>query len=96
MASIRTLSALLLRTFRASGRTKLDLQEAAGLNPRTLSHVLEGSRDYKVSTLLAVAERLGLEVVLVPKGAAGALSADSVEAPPSIQTRVRAALDKGE
>lgn len=45
---------------------KMQLAADAGVTYRTLSHVLGGERDFKVSTLLAVADRLGLELVLVP------------------------------
>lgn len=48
---------------------KLQLASDAGITYRTLSHVLGGEQDFKVSTLLAVADRLGLEFVLVPKEA---------------------------
>lgn len=48
---------------------KLQLAADAGVTYRTLSHVLSGEQDFKVSTLMAVADRLGLELVLVPKEA---------------------------
>lgn len=56
---------------RASKRKygKLQLAADAGVTYRTLSHVLSGEQDFKVSTLMAVADRLGLELVLVPKEA---------------------------
>lgn len=48
---------------------KMQLAADAGITYRTLSHVLSGEHDFKVSTLMAVADRLGLELVLVPKEA---------------------------
>lgn len=48
---------------------KMQLAADAGVTYRTLSHVLSGEQDFKVSTLMAVADRLGLELVLVPKEA---------------------------
>ena len=46
---------------------KMQLAADAGVTYRTLSHVLGGEHDFKVSTLMAVAGRLGLELVLEPK-----------------------------
>lgn len=56
---------------RASKRRygKMQLAADAGVTYRTLSHVLSGDQEFKVSTLMAVADRLGLELVLVPKEA---------------------------
>lgn len=48
---------------------KMQLAADAGVTYRTLSHVLGGEQDFKVSTLMAVADRLGLELMLVPKEA---------------------------
>jgi DNA-binding phage protein len=42
---------------------KMQLAADAGVTYRTLSHVLSGEQDFKVSTLMAVADRLGLELV---------------------------------
>lgn len=71
---------------------KLRLAEDSGVTYRTLQHVLSGTQDYKVSTLMAVADRLGLELVLVPKEAARGM-ADAVPAP-EVRSRVQAALDR--
>lgn len=56
---------------RASTRrySKMQLAADAGVTYRTLSHMLGGEQDFKVSTLMAVADRLGLELVLMPKEA---------------------------
>lgn len=48
---------------------KMQLAADAGVTYRTLNHVLSGEQDFKVSTLMAVADRLGLELMLVPKEA---------------------------
>ncbi len=58
-----------------------------------MTNVLGGQQDFKLSTLLALADRLGLELLLVPKGAASAMGAGDV-APPLVKSRVQAALDK--
>ncbi len=69
------------------------LREQAGISQRTLTKVLSGHEDFKVSTLLALADRLGLELVLVPKEAAQAVSAGSVTKP-VVKSRVQGALDR--
>lgn len=71
---------------------KVKLAADAGVNFRTLQHVLTGSQDYKVSTLIAVADRLGLELVLVPKDAARAMVTENPA--PEVQSRVQAALER--
>lgn len=73
--------------------TQQELREAAGLSKQTLTHVLNAQRDYKVSTLFALADRLGLELVLVPKEAAAGLQAGQPTAP-AVTTAVAAALEK--
>lgn len=70
---------------------KLKLASDSGITYRTLNHVLTGAQDYKVSTLLAVADRLGLELKLVPKEASS-LFADSLSEPARAPTRVSGAL----
>jgi len=50
------------------------LGQSAGVSRRTMGHVLCGERDFKVSTLMSVADALGLELVLVPKGVPQAVS----------------------
>lgn len=73
--------------------TQADLKTRAGISQRTLTNVLSGQEDFKVSTLMAVADRLGLELLLVPKGAAGAFEGADGNAPP-IRSRVEAALER--
>ncbi|OWT71473.1 hypothetical protein CEY04_23955 [Achromobacter sp. HZ28] len=68
------------------------LREKAGIAKQTMTNVMSGREDYKVSTLLAVAGRLGLELVLVPKDASPGLLAAQVKAP-AVKSRVAAALE---
>jgi len=69
------------------------LRSSAGISKRTLTNVLSGEHDFKVTTLFAIADRLGLELLLVPKGAASGLTSGD---PPSplVKTRVQAALER--
>jgi transcriptional regulator with XRE-family HTH domain len=95
MRTLTDIAAALGAQFARVDLGKLKLAEDAGITYRTLSHVLGGAQDYKVSTLLAVADRLGLELVLLPKAAAAALAPpDSEVREPEVQSRVRAALDR--
>ena len=91
--TLQRLADLLRRQLQLSGLSQQRLRMAAGISKQTLTNVLSGSADYKVTTLLAVAEKLGLEVVLVPKGAAEAVHAE-LAAPPAVKSRVQAALEQ--
>ena len=87
MNSIAEISAVLRA---ALGRTKVSQQElrtSAGVSRQTLANVLKGTVDFKLSTLLGIADRLGLELVLVPKGAGRGL-AGSPESAPVVETLV--------
>jgi transcriptional regulator with XRE-family HTH domain len=50
--------------------TQDTIGQSAGVSRRTMGHVFRGDRDFKVSTLMSVADALGLELILVPRGAA--------------------------
>lgn len=94
MATLSSISNL----FRSQlSRLKLSQQQLgneAGISRRTLTNVLSGSSDYKVTTLLAVADRLGLDVVLLPKEAARGLQGDSFSpTEPKVSTAVQTALE---
>jgi transcriptional regulator with XRE-family HTH domain len=69
------------------------LKELAGISQRTLTNVLSGEEDFKVSTLFALADRLGLELVLAPKQAAAAVAAGPATKP-VVLSRVAAALER--
>lgn len=73
--------------------TQAELKSRAGISQRTLTNVLSGKEDFKVSTLLALADRLGLELLLVPKGAATALAFDEATEP-VVKSVVTAALEQ--
>lgn len=69
---------------------RLTLGERTGLTQPTLRKVLSGDKDYKISSLLAVAQELGLEVVLLPTEAAAAFK--PVPAEPVILSGPQAAV----
>ncbi|WP_459614136.1 helix-turn-helix domain-containing protein [Bordetella sp. 2513F-2] len=95
MATHREIAELLRRRMAGQKLTQAELREAAGISQRTLTNVLGGTHDFKLSTLLALADRLGLELVLVPKGARASLEPAGSDAPPArIPTRVDRALQR--
>lgn len=73
MNSIHEISTELREALSHSGLKQQDLRETAGVSRQTLANVLKGTEDYKLTTLLALADRLGLELVLMPKAAARGL-----------------------
>lgn len=93
MKSITELSQVLEQRSRTLKYGKLQLARDSGVTYRTLSHVLGGAQDFKVSTLLAVADRLGLELMLVPKEARQAFVHDTAQKS-AVPTKVQAALDR--
>ncbi|WP_145925253.1 helix-turn-helix domain-containing protein [Bordetella sp. H567] len=81
MKSISEISAQLRTVMRHNGVTQESVRESAGISRQTMVNVLKGTEDFKVSTLLAVADRLGLELLLVPKDAARGLQPPTAAAP---------------
>lgn len=87
MTTLPEIARLFRSRLKEQGQTQAELREAAGVAQRTLTNVLSGEHDFKVSTLLALADRLGLELMLVPKGVAVAVQAGAV-AKPKVPTRI--------
>ncbi len=73
MKTIPEVSAELRGALKRSGRTQQSVREAAGLSRQTFANVFGGKADFKLSTLMALADRLGLELLLIPKDAARGL-----------------------
>ena len=71
--------------------TQQTLRREVGVSRQTLTNVFSGSQDYKLTTLLAVCDRLGLDLVLVPREL-GESANDSPSAP-AVRNVVQAALD---
>ncbi|WP_431103817.1 helix-turn-helix domain-containing protein [Roseateles noduli] len=92
MLTLPDIARILRDTARRNGLTQARLADTAGISPRTLTHVLSGQEDFRVSTLVAVAHQLGLELVLVPKGAARAVAAGDAVGPP-VRSVVTEALE---
>ncbi len=81
MRSLADIAMRLRAAIKARGVRQAQLREQAGVSQRTLTNVLSGTTDFKVSTLIAVADRLGLELVLVPKAAVVAVEAGPSHSP---------------
>ena len=72
-------------------RMKLsELAERTGLSPLAVSQMLDGKVSPRLSNAMAVADALGLEVVLMPKGAAASFE-NSNRTP---ERTVRSALEQ--
>lgn len=93
MKSLLDLAELLRSRLKAQGLSQRVLCARAGLARRTLENMLSGRVDYKVTTLIAVLDRLGLELVVVPKEAAPGLAdlAPHTQAQSAVKTRLQAA-----
>jgi len=92
MTDLRQIASTLRWQLKRKGMTQESLRQQAGVARQTLTNVLSGEEDYKVTTLLTLADRLGLDVVLVPKAVAPALAAQ--DSPPRIKSAVEAALER--
>jgi len=73
MNSISAVSQELRSALKQAGLKQQELREAAGVSRQTLANVLSGREDFKLSTLLSLADKLGLELLLLPKEAARGL-----------------------
>lgn len=92
MKSLSEVSRVLRKRQKSLKLSQESLREAAGLSRQTMTNVLKGDQDFKLSTLLAVADRLDLEMVLLPRGAAAGIEGRATE--PVVMTTVDEALAK--
>ena len=95
MKSLLDLAELLRSRLKAQGISQRVLCARAGLARRTVENMLSGRVDYKVTTLISVLDRLGLELVVVPKEAAPGLDGlvPQAQAQPAVKTRLQAARE---
>ncbi|WP_458218774.1 helix-turn-helix domain-containing protein [Paracidovorax citrulli] len=96
MRSLADIAVFLRNVLKASRVTQRELGEQAGIARRTLTGVLSGEADYKVSTLLAVLDRLGYQIAIVPKDAAAGLGAHPSFQPtqPAVKSVVASARER--
>jgi transcriptional regulator with XRE-family HTH domain len=86
---MKTLSEVAKRLEDERRRLMLDYQalaERTGLTPLSVRNVLQGRSAPRITTLMALADPLGLEVLLLPKVVASGLHAQTAEepAPPAL------------
>ncbi len=96
MQTLTDIAAFLRQQLKKASITQRELGVEAGLARRTLTGVLSGQADYKVTTLIAVLDRLGYELTFVPKQAAVGLTSQASLAPtsPTVKTRVERAREQ--
>jgi transcriptional regulator with XRE-family HTH domain len=96
MRTLSEIATFLRERLRKTSLTQRELGEHAGIARRTLTGVLSGDADYKVTTLMSVLDRLGYELTIVPKGAVAGLAPEAGLAPttPAVKTRVQLARER--
>ncbi len=67
MNSLLQLSEFLSAAQRQSQLTQAQLADQSGTSLRTIAHVLNGSTDFRVTTLMSIAYCLGYELHLLPR-----------------------------
>ena len=82
MNSTRQIAEALKAAQKARRKTHLKIAEETGLSPLGVSNLLHGRTAARLTTLIAVADSLGLEVVLLPKGMAASLPLGQDTEPP--------------
>lgn len=92
--TLSQIATILRRQTKRQNLTQEMLRKGAGISRQTLTNVLSGNSDFKVTTLIAIADRLGLDVILLPKAAARGLADELAPRPPVVKTTVQGALDR--
>lgn len=92
MRTLQHLATTLRARIAQLGLTQEALSTEAGVSRQTLSKVLSGRADLKVTTLFALADRLGIEIVMVPKEIAPSIEPLD-DARPRVKSMVEAALE---
>ncbi|NYT66883.1 helix-turn-helix transcriptional regulator [Alcaligenaceae bacterium] len=92
--TLSRIAAILRQQTKQQDLTQEVLRKSAGISRQTLTNVLSGNSDFKVTTLIAIADRLGLDVILLPKAAARGLADELAPRPPVVKTTVQAALER--
>jgi hypothetical protein len=81
MTTLVDLSRTLLDAQNQVGIGRSEMAALAGISRITLRHALAGE-DFRVSTLLALADKLGLDVALVPQSVSHAMQTAQTRQPP--------------
>ena len=70
------------------------LQKETGLSVNTVRGIFDGAHDPRLTTLMAVCDRLGLEMVIAPKEIADSLQQNHKATRTSVDSVVTAALKR--
>lgn len=89
MATLKSIADRLTSRIKENGVSRKDLRESAGLSIQTTINVLSGTHDYRVTTLLALLDRLDLDLIILPKAAADALAPSH-----AVKTRIQRLLEE--
>ncbi len=73
MNTLKSLASDLANSKAALKLSEVDLAKASGVTRPSIRRALSGEENFTATTLLAMADALGLSVMLVPKNAASAL-----------------------
>jgi transcriptional regulator with XRE-family HTH domain len=98
MRTLHELARSLEQARRGLGLSYDALARAAGLTPLATRRALQGGAAPRITTVMALAEHLGLEVVVVPQAVAQGLAPSPAEAlarPLSAVEKLTAAPDTG-
>ncbi|MET0265127.1 MAG: helix-turn-helix transcriptional regulator [Duganella sp.] len=87
MKTLTEVGASLQQARAERGVTQQALALQTGLTPVTMRGVFTGKTDARISTIMALADQLGLELLLVPKVISAAIDPPKSPAP-SVQSRV--------
>lgn len=92
MKTLKDIAETLQQSRTESGTRMTTLIEHTGLTAVTLRGLLTGTRDSRLTTLMAVADELGLALVLVPKAMASAIQVSGSQ--PEVPSLVELALKR--
>ncbi|SFB75463.1 transcriptional regulator, XRE family [Collimonas sp. OK412] len=91
MKTLNELSAILRQAKDRLALPVIAMSRDSGLTTVTIRGVLAGKNDPRLSTLMTIADQLGLELMLLPKAVASSIAANA-PAEEEVQSLVAAAL----
>jgi transcriptional regulator with XRE-family HTH domain len=93
MKTLSEVGAMLQDAKSRSNVSQKELASRTGLTPVTLRGVFNGTTDSRISTIMALADELGLELVLVPKLISHSIAPHHGTVPP-VKSRIAGILDR--
>lgn len=95
MKTLSELSSILRQAKERLALPVISMSRVSGLTAVTIRGVLSGKNDPRLSTLMTIADQLGLELMLLPKAVASSIAA-TTPAEEEVQSLVAAALARQE